>query len=140
MDNVIVISGLTRKRAVLAGEIIAAEKHTQKLRDDLTALDATIRLFDPEFCPTRARTITKRRMAVFKSGELTRAILNTLREKGAPMSAREIAEAVAASHGVDVDNAAKISRFTNHINTALVRDRPDVVREGWPGDYTWRLG
>jgi hypothetical protein len=41
------ISGLRRKRAHLMGEIEQAERETAKLRDQLAAVDATLRLFHP---------------------------------------------------------------------------------------------
>jgi hypothetical protein len=47
-----VISALRAKRAELSGELIAAEKRILQLREDISSLDRTMRVFDP----TRSRT------------------------------------------------------------------------------------
>src|SRR5688572_3826021 len=43
------ISALTRKRAELAGEIQVAEVRLRELRANLAHVDATIRLFSPDY-------------------------------------------------------------------------------------------
>jgi hypothetical protein len=58
--NTFVISGLTTKRAELAGELGAAEKRVVQLRADLDSLDATIRLFNPTIAPKAIRPRVKR--------------------------------------------------------------------------------
>jgi hypothetical protein len=42
-----VISALRAKRAELSGDLIAAQKRLEKIRDDLDAVDRTLRVFDP---------------------------------------------------------------------------------------------
>jgi hypothetical protein len=55
-----VISALREKRAELSGELIAAEKRILQLRDDITGLDRTIRVFDPTAEPHAIRPILRR--------------------------------------------------------------------------------
>ena len=45
-----VISALVAKRAEVAGDIENAQEALKKLIDDLEHIDATIRLFDPDYC------------------------------------------------------------------------------------------
>jgi hypothetical protein len=56
-----VISALRQKRAELSGELIAAEKHILQLRDDISSLDRTIRVFDPTAEPHTIRSIFRRK-------------------------------------------------------------------------------
>jgi hypothetical protein len=47
MENEHVIHGLRRKHGELAGRLREAEKLAQKLRADMTAIDAALLVFDP---------------------------------------------------------------------------------------------
>src|SRR5277367_2353577 len=74
-----VISALRAKRAELSGDLIAAQKRLEKIRDDLDAVDRTLRVFDPRQHPEKIRPIVKRKGdRMFGYGECTRAILNAL--------------------------------------------------------------
>jgi hypothetical protein len=76
-----VISALRAKRAELSGDLIAAQKRLEKLRDDLDAVDRTLRVFDPRQHPEKIRPVVKRKGdRMFGYGECTRAILNALRD------------------------------------------------------------
>ena len=48
MENEHVLGGLTRKRAEIAGQIEHTQAALRKLVTDLDAIDAAIRIFDPE--------------------------------------------------------------------------------------------
>jgi hypothetical protein len=56
-----VISALRAKRAELSGDLIAAQKQLEKLRDDLDAVDRTLRVFDPRQHPEKIRPVVKRK-------------------------------------------------------------------------------
>src|ERR1700688_4001035 len=56
-----VISALRAKRAELSGDLIAAQKRLEKLRDDFDAVDRTLRVFDPRQHPEKIRPIVKRK-------------------------------------------------------------------------------
>ena len=51
-----VISALRAKRAGLSGDLIAAQKRLEKLRDDPDAIDRTLRDFNPKQRPDKIRT------------------------------------------------------------------------------------
>jgi len=91
-----VISALRAKRAELSGDLIAAQKRLEKIRDDLDAVDRTLRVFDPRQHPERIRPIVKRKGdRMFGYGECTRAILSVLRDAPEPMTVDQVAERVA---------------------------------------------
>src|SRR5277367_474718 len=76
-----VISALRSKRAELSGDLLAVQKRLEKLRDDLDAIDRTLRVFDPRQHPEKIRPVVKRKGdRMFGYGECTRAILNALRD------------------------------------------------------------
>lgn len=91
-----VISALRKKRAELAGEVVTTQLRLGKLRDDLDAIDRTLRVFDPRQHPEKIRSVVKRKGdRMFGYGECTRAILNALRDAPEPMMADQVAERVA---------------------------------------------
>ncbi len=56
MGETHVISALTRKRAVIAGELAKAEKRCNAMREYLVALDNTLRIFGYDGNPRHARS------------------------------------------------------------------------------------
>src|SRR5271170_8337419 len=83
-----VISALRAKRAELSGDLIAAQKRLEKIRDDLDAVDRTLRVFDPRQHPEKIRPVVRRKGdRLFGYGECTRAILNALRDAPEPHAA-----------------------------------------------------
>jgi hypothetical protein len=81
-----VISALRANRAELSSDLIAAQKRLEKLRDDLDAIDRTLRVFDPSQHPESIRPIVKcKGDRMLGYGECTRAILNVLRDALEPM-------------------------------------------------------
>src|SRR5271156_7164748 len=86
-----VISALRAKRAELSGDLIAAQKCLEKIRDDLDAVDRTLRVFDHRQHPEKIRPVVRRKGdRMFSYGECTRAILNVLRDAPEPMTTAEL--------------------------------------------------
>lgn len=79
-----IIEALTKRRSEIAVEI-------RTLNEGLRHLDATIKLFKPEYKSERA-----------SRGHHSRAILDVLREAHRPMTTREIAQAA----GIDMKRAS----------------------------------
>jgi hypothetical protein len=122
------VSALKAKRAELAGEISAAEKHIAQQRADLVHLDATLRLFDSRAEPaTIAPKRPYRRREWFKNGELPRLVLSTLRSGPEPMSASELAVTVMAGKGLDARDAATLEAISGSVRGYLRRHRDTVV-------------
>ena len=98
------LDALKRKRAEMTGEIALCHARLQKLSEDLEHLDATLRLFAPDFV---AESILPKVFTPPKSwskrGEMSRAVLSILRVAKGPLSTREVASMVVAQRGLDND-------------------------------------
>lgn len=94
------IAALKRKRAVMSGEILKAERRCAAMRAHLVALDTTLRLRGYDGDPAAIKPVRPPR-ATFRRGELQRAVLDTLRAADGPISNREIAGGIIAAKGWD---------------------------------------
>jgi hypothetical protein len=96
------VAYLTRLHADIGGRILENKRQAEKLATDAKAVEAVIKLFDPEF---NARAISARRRVTgnpwFKRGTLFRHALDVLRKATAPMTVTEIAAAMLAAKGVE---------------------------------------
>src|SRR5579875_3176590 len=99
------LNGLVAKRAEIAGQIEANQTTLRKLVADLDAVEATIRVFDPnvDLDAVTPRPVPPRH-AAFK-GEVTRIVFTCLREAKAPMTSREIAMELIAWRRLNPDYA-----------------------------------
>ncbi len=95
---------LKRKRAEMTGEIARCHARLQQLSADLEHLDATIRLFAPDF--VQESVLPK----VFvppkswsKRGEMSSAVLSILRVTKGPLTTREIAAMIVQQRGLESD-------------------------------------
>jgi hypothetical protein len=93
---------LVRLHADIGGRILENKRQADKLVADAKAVEAVLRMFDPEF---NARAISARRRVIgnpwFKRGTLFRHALDVLRTATAPMSVTEIAAAMLTAKGVE---------------------------------------
>jgi len=98
--NSYAIAALKDRRATLAGEIVRFKQGIRDREEQLTHLDATLRVLDPEY---RADTVPPkrvRRVKLFGNGELNRLIIDALRRAdGKPISTPAIADAIIAAKG-----------------------------------------
>ena len=101
MSGNLVLSGLIKKRAEIAGQIEEAQRRIRMLVIDLDAVDATIRLFDPniDLAEIKPKPVRIRHQAY--KGEVTRLIFSTLRNAETPMTAPEIAHQVILARGLN---------------------------------------
>lgn len=95
------VEALKRKRAEMTGEIARCHARLQELSDSLEHLDATLRLFAPDFV---AESVLPKVFMPPKSwskrGEMSRAVLSILRVAKGPLATREIAQMVIAQRGL----------------------------------------
>ena len=90
-----VISALRDKRSELVGMVMNIEQQLVQHRANLTHLDATMRLFDPELRPEEIRARQRRTCnAWFRPGECLRLIYDVLRDAPQPMTTRELVERI----------------------------------------------
>jgi len=96
-----VVSGLVAKRGELAGEAERYRREWQRLTDELGHLDATIRLFDPDYDLGGIRPRQRRRgQRWFGPGECQRLVLEILRDAAEPLSDQGVTVAVATRKGL----------------------------------------
>lgn len=82
-----VVSGLVAKRGELAGEAERHRRELHRLADELVHLEATIRLFAPDYDLGGIRVRRRRhRHQWFKPGECQRLALEVLRDAPGPLS------------------------------------------------------
>ena len=95
---------LKKKRADMTGEIALCHAKLQQLSTDLEHLDATIKLFAPDFVVESIMPkIFTPPKSWSKRGEMSRAVLAILRVAKLPMNTREIAAHIIAQRGLDAD-------------------------------------
>ena len=109
MSDTYAIRALRRKRARLAGEIEQAEFALGKHREELVAMDAVVRIFEPAFNPELIRAVRPRprRNPFFKHGEQPRLCLDVLRSERKPLSASNIAQCLIDLKGLKVEQLAR---------------------------------
>ena len=118
------IHGLLRKRADMAGEADAIRARLSVALSDLDHIDAVIRLFKPDIepgdLPTRAALAPSRA----SRGEVQRHIFEVLRAALAPMTTRELTQAIMERRGMNADDRVLfnlILRRAEHTLAALRR-------------------
>lgn len=122
MENEHVLSGLTRKRADIAGQIEHTQQALRKLVADLDAIDAAIRVFDPEadIAAIKPRQYPPRH-AAFR-GEMMRHVMAALREaKGKPITTRDIAVQVMKARGLDPDDAEMLVVIRKRVGACMYK-------------------
>ena len=136
------ISALSRKRAQLAGEIIARTAALDQLRADLAHLDAAIRIMCPDAEPEliRPRKPSRKGCDWFGRQELPRLVLERMRTAEQPLSCREIARAVMACKGLDAADCTALRRIEGMVKGALHRRQGRMVEPAGNGrDVRWRV-
>jgi len=128
------LEALKRKRAEITGEIARCHASLAKLSDDLEHLDATLRLFAPDFV---AESIMPKVFTPPKSwskrGEMSRAVLSILRVAKGPLTTREIASMIVQQRGLESDQGILnvMTRRVGHVlrdkrETGLVRSTEET--------------
>ena len=140
MGTTFVISGLRRKRAHLAGEIEAEERHQAERREALAALDAVLRMFEPQSNPDMIASIRPctRRNLFFRRGEQSRLCIAALRDASGPVSCRQVVDYCLAAKGLHDLEPQVRAQMTEHIRATLVRlAERGVVRKIVERPETW---
>jgi hypothetical protein len=105
------------------GVPVRLSRATAKLREQLAAIDATLRMFCPDVDPdhiTLIRPFNVRNVWV-RRGEQTRLVFEAMRDIGQPLPFRLIAEYVMRAKGVERDDAGMWLRGREHVRVALRR-------------------
>jgi hypothetical protein len=118
------LEALKRKRADMTGEIARCHARLQQLSTDLEHVDATIRLFAPDFVQESILPKVFMPPASWsKRGEMSRAVLSILRIAKGPLSTREIAAMIVQQRGLEHDKGI-LDVMTRRVGHVL-RDKRD---------------
>lgn len=142
MDTFVIL-GLVKKRAMLAGDIENAQAALQQMIRDLENLDATIRLFDADYQVEAIKPKSFRPPADWaQRGQMTRIILDVLRQAAEPLTTRDIAFQLMAERALDTGDVKLLRLMTKRCGVALrlQRDKGIVRSAQGPGQYhTWEI-
>jgi hypothetical protein len=133
------LSAVRDKRAVLASEIVQLERQLRHRNEALGHVDATLRLLDPsvdiDAIPNKR---PRKRIKLFRQGELGRLIVGVLREADTPVSTHDITSAILAAggHGASAWSAV-MPRVRG--NLAYLHNREKVSKTGSGKDVCWQL-
>jgi hypothetical protein len=142
MENEHVTGGLIRKRAELAGKIEAAQTVVRQLIIDIDALDATIRLFQPDIDldEIKPKPLPPRHSA-FK-GEVSRIVLSILRDAKGPVSTPDLALHIMEDRSLNTADKRLVTIIQKRVGACLrnLRIKGLVRSEQPPGNSTmWEI-
>lgn len=140
MENDNVVSGLLRKRAEIAGKIEGAQAELRQLLIDLDNVDYTIRIFRPaiDLEDVRPKPLPPR-FAAFK-GEVSRVVLEALRDAKGPMTSQQLAQLLMKARGMNANDARTVQLMVKRVGACLRHHRKsNVVRavKGAKGFLAW---
>ena len=138
-----VLTGLARRRAELAGEIEATHARLRKLVADIEHLDAAILQFDPNYELESIRPRAFRPPKDWaKRGDMTRIVLDILRQASEPLTTRDIAFELLTQRALDRDDKRLLRLMTKRVGVALrlQREKGVVRSEEGPGQFgLWEI-
>ena len=142
MENSYVIAGLVKRRAELAGEAETLKARIARIGTDLGHLDATIRLFDPNYDLAAIRPKRVRAGSAAGRGEMSRAVLGVLRAAAEPVTTAAVVAAIMTGRAMDAQDSKAVDLMMGRVGMALRRqERNGLVRgERGPGQaVAWKL-
>ncbi len=137
-----VLSGLIRKRQEIAADLDAAQSRVRQLILDIDAVDATIRLFQPDIDLDVVEVRPTPRRHEAHRGDTSRLILSLLREVGEPLSHREITQRVMTARGLNLADRALCQTMRDRVGASLrgMRERGALAsNEGNGSGMRWHL-
>lgn len=112
------VSGLLTKRADLFNEAQRIRDRLAEIKNDVAAMDRVLGTLGYTG-NLDAEMPRQKRQVLFGAGELTRAILDELRDATEPMASREIARAILAVNEQDPRDRRLLTEHTRRVSKAL---------------------
>lgn len=139
-----IISGLTTKRAELAGEIQSHQSKIDKIQLELAHIDGAIKIFDPTYNVKRIKPVIKRKGSPwFKYGELSLLILDVLREAQSPLTKNEILDHIIELKSLEIDDDEREtigsnlrSSLNNHKKRKVIKNSK---KDSSSGEFVWEI-
>lgn len=129
-----VLEGLVKRRAQLAGDIERAHEALRKMVVDLEVLDAAILQFDPAFPVESIKPKGFRPPSDWAHrGEMSRLVLNIIRQAAEPMTARDIAIEMLISRALDKSDQRLLKIMAKRVGVALRIQRERGLVRSLPG-------
>jgi hypothetical protein len=129
---------LSQLHSELAGKLSANQRETKRLRLAIFQVEAVMKLLSPE---VNLRLIAPKRRNVgnpwFKRGTLARAVIDTLRRAGVPMTTREIADTLLVGKKPEATRNQAMVLQAAILAILRRRNGAAVVGEGAPA--RWKL-
>lgn len=135
------ITALLTKRSDLFAEASKLRDRIAEIKNDVAALDRVLGTLGYEGDLDAAMPRQKREV-LFGRGELTRGILDTLRDADAPMTSREIAQSVLSLSGHDARDRKLMAEHTRRVSKALRGLKAEGTARGTSdgrGNLVWVL-
>ena len=114
-----VISALSTKRGEILGSIKHYKQIISSLDKDLTNIDATIRIFEPDYKFGSEKIVNKHRNKFFNNGEAKVLVLEVLKNSSLPISTDKISEIIATNKNLSFVNKTDKSNFQKSVLFAL---------------------
>jgi hypothetical protein len=135
------VAFLLRLHADIGGRILDNKRQAERLASDAVAVEAVIKMFDPEF---NARGIAARRRVTgnpwFKRGTMFRAAMDVLRAAQGPMTVREAVDGMLAAKGVTEPTAKQYKDLQSGLRASLEgHSGKTVERVGEGSPMRWRI-
>ena len=138
-----VVSGLAAKRSELTGLILDYQKKIDQMRVAVGHLDASIKLFSPDYDLRSVRAkVSRQRNQYFRPNECRRLVLEIFRDaEGSALSSRQIGEALVQRKGLANSSEMVEQMQKNAIAvTKRLEETGVLVSAGMDGaGRTWRL-
>jgi hypothetical protein len=132
------IAALKDRRATMAGEIVQFKQGMADREEQLTHLDATLRVLDPSYRADSIPPKKLRRVKLFGNGELNRLIADALRRAEKPLASHDIADAIVEAKGYGRESIHALTRRVRANLSYLLRNKR-VVKTGDRLTARWSL-
>ena len=139
-DNTI-LNALVERRREMMGRMHTAHAELQQMHADLASLDSVIQQIDPEYRLDAIRPRYRRSAAAPELASIGRAVLDTLRRSGAPMSAKDVAGKVMEARALNLADPKLRRQMNKRVDMALRYQRTNgMVREvALEGAVGWEI-
>ena len=131
----VVISALLEKRSALAADLAVAEDTVTCLRRQITAVSETLKTFghlEPERDTMPAAVRHRRSKEGFRKGELTRRVLEKVRDAAEPVRPADVARTIMIECLMDQGDQKLTVAFQHKVH--------NVIRQQWQRGILERVG
>ena len=119
MADTHVISALSTKRGEILGSIKHYKQIISSLDKDLTNIDATIKIFEPDYKFGSEKIVNKHRNKFFNNGEAKVLVLEVLKNSDIPVSTDKISDIIVTNKNLSFENKTDKSNFQKSVLLAL---------------------